>query len=85
MLNESEIMDDRLYEILNWFRKIRNKAAHDIFFDLTENEYEFAKKSVDRLMPGVPDYKIKSFHHFCTLLAGTVWNGNLDVIKNTFP
>jgi hypothetical protein len=35
LLNESGVLSDHHFRLLNWFRKLRNDFAHDPFFKLT--------------------------------------------------
>lgn len=83
LLNEINLVNNRLFKILDWFRGIRNKAAHQPFFELTQNDLDFANKSMVRFLPvKVPaqDDLLK----FCTLLVGTIWNENLDILRPVF-
>jgi hypothetical protein len=40
ILNELGILSDHHYTLLNWFRKLRNEAAHQPFFELTKDKLE---------------------------------------------
>src|SRR5437016_4328569 len=40
LLNELGLLPDDLYERLNAFRKLRNRAAHDAVFTVTEKEIQ---------------------------------------------
>ena len=84
ILNELKILDKDLYKILDWFRKIRNKAAHDPFFSLDNNERGFYKKSLDRFIPGESQRPNRTLYDFCHFLVGTIWNENLDDMRVFF-
>lgn len=84
ILNELKLLDDRLYEILDWFRKVRNRAAHEPIFILKKDDFFYANKALDRFIPSESLYKPNDFFHFCTLLIGTVWNENLTIFNQVF-
>jgi hypothetical protein len=84
LLSELNVIDNRLYGILDWFRKLRNKAAHEPFFALTPGDLDFAKKSMDRFLPSENIPEIKDLNSFCQLLVGTIWNNNLDLFVPIF-
>ncbi len=82
LMNELGLLDDRLYKILNWFRKLRNRAAHDVFFRLESSDLDFANRSIDRFVPNVPEQK--DLLRFCQFLVGTIWNRHIDVLRPAF-
>jgi|WetSurMetagenome_2_1015567.scaffolds.fasta_scaffold11287_6 hypothetical protein len=82
LMNELGLIDDRLYRILDWFRKLRNRAAHDIFFRLESADLDFVNRSMDRFVPNVPEQK--DLLRFCQHLMGTIWNQHLDVLQAAF-
>lgn len=84
ILNELNLIDDELFRILDWFRRVRNRAAHEPFFELTPNDLDFAGKSMSRFVPTNSDYKLKDLYHFCAALVGTIWNKHLDVLRPVF-
>lgn len=84
LLSELNVLDDRLYKILDWFRRLRNKAAHEPFFQLTPNDLNYAKNSMDRFFPHDPTKKVNDLNMFCKLLVGTIWNNNLEVLVPVF-
>ena len=84
LLNELNVLDDRLYNILDWFRRLRNRAAHEPFFELTSNDFDFAKKSMDRFIHVDHIKDINDLNEFCKFLVGTLWNNNLDELVPVF-
>lgn len=38
LLNEISVISDQEYKVLDWFRKMRNRAAHEALFKLTNND-----------------------------------------------
>ena len=84
ILHELNILDDRLYEILDWFRKVRNRAAHEPFFNLKTSDINYANSVLDRFIPNETLYKPDDFFHFCALLVGTIWNENLTLMNQVF-
>jgi hypothetical protein len=85
LLNELGILDDCLFRILDWFRKVRNKAAHEPFFKLSPADLDFANKSLGRFIPDHPPLKNNELlNRFCVMLVATIWNGNLDELVPAF-
>jgi len=82
LLNELGILDDTLFQILDKFRKIRNRAAHDAIFSITADEWQFFNKGLDRFIPEESKRKPNDLAHFCKLLIGSLWNENLDIVIN---
>lgn len=84
LLSELNLLDERLYTILDWFRKLRNRAAHDAIFELKADDIEFANKSMDRFLPAGIVPSTGDLYRFCTLLIGTVWNLYLEDLVPVF-
>jgi hypothetical protein len=84
LLNELGIMDDRLYDILDWFRKLRNRAAHEAFFVVSQSDLDFVNKSMNRFLSVQIEPSTGDLYRFCTLLIGTIWNGYLDELLSAF-
>jgi len=83
-LNELGLLDNRLYKILDWFRKLRNRAVHQTFFEVTQSDVDFANNSMDRFLPVKIKPSTGDLYRFCTLMIGTIWNGYLDVLVPVF-
>jgi len=84
LLNELNLLDDRLYRILDWFNKVQNRAAHEPFFQLTAGDIALLTQSLDRFISGESNRKPNNLYHFCTLLIGTIWNENLQLLLPKF-
>ena len=82
LLNELGLLDDRLFQILDKFRKIRNRAAHEALFSITTDEWPILNNGLDRFIPGESKRTPNNLAHFCKLLIGTIWNENLDIVSN---
>ena len=80
LLNELSFLDDTLFQILDKFRKIRNRAAHEASFAITTTEWRILNNGLDRFLPGESKLKPNDLVHFCKLLIGTLWNENLDIM-----
>ena len=76
ILNELGIISDDLYRNFDWFRKIRNKAAHEPFFEITKNDMS----ALQNKKYHNPDM----FYEFCNLLISGFWNDHLDVFGPVF-
>lgn len=71
MLNELGILDDRQYKIFDWFRKLRNKAAHQPIFQVTKAELGNI---------GPESFKEpENFYNLCVDLIGGFWNQHVPV------
>jgi hypothetical protein len=84
LLSELNILDDRLYKLLDWFRKLRNRAAHEPFFELTPADLDYTNKSMNRFIPDHPTIDAKALKKFCELLVDTIWNNNIDELVPVF-
>ena len=76
LLHELNVLNDDDYAIYDWFRKLRNRAAHDPLFKLTENDLQ-------RIKPNKFS-KIDNFHKICIDLALRLWNRHKDVLAPEF-
>jgi hypothetical protein len=81
LLNEMGILDDTLFRILDKFRKIRNRAAHEPSFSITTAEWQILNDGLDRFIPEESKRKPNDLAHFCKLLIGAIWNENLDIVS----
>jgi hypothetical protein len=82
IMNELDLIDDRLFKILDWFRKLRNRAAHEPFFQVEPVDLEFSNKSMDRFVSAAP--KQDDLLRFCMYLVGTVWNRHIEIMQKVF-
>ena len=80
LLNELDVLDKTLFQILDNFRKIRNRAAHDALFSITTADWEVLNKDLDRFIKGESKRKSNDLAHFCKLIIGTLWNNHLDIM-----
>jgi len=75
LLHEMKVLSDGDFSNLNWLRMIRNRAAHDAFFEVTTGELSQLK----------PEYSDPlTLHHLCLMIFGTFWNGHLEVFVPKF-
>ncbi|RLB93574.1 MAG: hypothetical protein DRH50_07755 [Deltaproteobacteria bacterium] len=51
LLNDLNFLDDTLFQILDKFRKIRNRAAHEASFAITTAEWQILNNGLDRFLP----------------------------------
>jgi hypothetical protein len=80
LLNELNIIDDILFQLLDKFRKIRNRAAHKATFSITTAEWQILNSGLDRFLANESKRKPNDLAHFCKLLIGTLWNEHLDIM-----
>jgi hypothetical protein len=76
ILNEKGVLSDHHYQLLNWFRKLRNDAAHDPFFELTK----------DRMSP-LADPEMRKPERFCMTcqsILTDLWLTFEDVVGPAF-
>lgn len=75
ILNEIGAMPDREFRLYDWFRRIRNRAAHDPLFEVTSGDLAHLK----------PKYQDpKNFHKVCEYLALGLWNANVALLEPLF-
>jgi hypothetical protein len=84
LLHELNLLDKQLYQILDGFRKIRNRAAHEPLFKITDSDFSFLNPCLERFIQGESKYRPNNLHHFCHLLFDTIWNENLDILLPKF-
>jgi len=77
LLNELGIIDDNLYKVFNWFRKLRNRAAHQPIFKVNKDDLK-------NLRP--EKYKNPSnFYNLCMEeLIGGFWNQHIPIFGPIF-
>ena len=76
ILNEINVIPDDYYEYLEWFRKIRNKAAHRPLFKVTKSDMILLKN--DKFIN--PD----TLYNFCTKFVSALWNKYPDIFAPIF-
>jgi len=77
ILNELGIIDDNLYKVFNWFRKLRNRAAHQPLFKLTKDDLKHI---------GPKEYQNPdNFYDLCMLeLIAGFWNKHIPIFGPIF-
>ena len=81
MLNELNHIDDKMYKVLDGFRKIRNQAAHEAYITIKDKDWNLLNSGLDRFISGESKRKPNDLLHFCKLLIGAIWNENLDLVS----
>ena len=71
ILNELNVLDDAQYKTFDWFRRLRNKAAHQPIFAVTKSD----------LSAVVPDeYKDpNNFYKLCVDIIIGFWNQHIPI------
>ncbi|WP_339923138.1 hypothetical protein [uncultured Cyclobacterium sp.] len=76
ILNELGALSDEDYRVYDWFRKIRNKAAHDPLFKLKKEYFQNIRPR---------DYQeIEKFESICVDLMLRLWNANMEILGPAF-
>lgn len=76
LLSELGILSDDEYRLFDWFRKIRNRAAHEALFELKENDFQ-------KINP--PEYRSPSkLYDICFGLVGSFWNKHVPIFGPVF-
>lgn len=73
ILNEKNIINDKVFKFLDAFRKIRNKAAHEPVFKLEDAD-----------LRDLPIRKNEKLYDVCITMIGTLWNQNKDIFIQYF-
>jgi hypothetical protein len=84
LLNEMGLIDDWLYKIIDRFRRLRNRAAHEPFFKLKSNDLNFLEQSIKRFYPRTETINNYDLHAFYLGLIGSIWNTNLEILRPVF-
>ncbi len=82
LLHELNHIDDKMYAVIDGFRKIRNRAAHEASFAITTENWQILNSGLNRFISGESKRKPNDLLHFCKLLIGAIWNENLDIVSN---
>jgi hypothetical protein len=82
LLHEMGLISDRWADVLHWFRKKRNDAAHQVEFSLSKGDLTLFKgleigpfvseDGKDRLLLALDDPK--NIHHLCVEILLGFWN-----------
>ena len=81
LLNEIGLIDDNLFKILDWFRRLRNKAAHEPFFTLSDSDSDYINKTLESFPPGEASGGLPSF---CLQIVGVIWNPHRKILIPAF-
>lgn len=81
LLNEIDLIKNPFFEILDWFRRLRNRAAHEPFFTLSDNDRSYIDKTL-RLVP--PGKAVGELHRFCKYIVGAIWNSYKEILMPEF-
>ncbi|MBA4197184.1 MAG: hypothetical protein C0459_06470 [Chitinophaga sp.] len=76
ILHEIGELTDQDYILYTWFRKLRNKAAHEPLFNLTIADFDPTIKEEYR--------SIDKFYSVCEDLMLRLWNKNKDILVPVF-
>ena len=75
ILNEIGALPDREFRLYDWFRKIRNRAAHDPLFQVTASDLAHLKRKYQ---------DPSNFHKVCQNLVAGLWNANIPLLEPRF-
>ncbi len=75
ILHELGVLTDREYEVYDWFRRLRNRAAHDPFFVVGKGDF-------GHLAEGFRDPS--KLWELCIDLVGGLWNQNIPALLPRF-
>ena len=71
ILNEVGGIDDDLYRQLDAFRQLRNRAAHDAFFSISEDDYSSILT--------INGEKTSNLYELCCILSAVYWFTRKDI------
>jgi hypothetical protein len=84
LLHEKSLIDDRYFGFMDWFRKVRNRAAHDAFFEFSESDFAKLKTTKIIGMEGIDLTKPENFKQFGITLVLGFWNCNVQFFAPIF-
>ena len=76
LLNEIGVLPDWHYQLFDAFRKLRNRAAHEPFFEVSQSE-------IDQLSART-DTESKDVYQLCVVIFATLWNNHIDEFGPVF-
>ena len=76
MLHEAGIITDKEFRMLDWYRDIRNRAAHEPIFNVTIDDF----KALNNSNYTTPD----SLFDLTTVLMGAIWNKHHKLFSPLF-
>lgn len=71
ILNELGVLDDEQFIVFDWFRKLRNRAAHQPIFSVTDSD--LSKITSDEYRDP------QNFYSLCVALIGGFWNQHIPI------
>lgn len=76
ILNEIGVLSDQDYLVYDWFRGLRNQAAHQPIFKLQKEHLKNIKPKKFQ--------NLDEFHSLCVDLIFRLWNSNINIITPVF-
>jgi len=80
LLHEAGVISDREAEVLHWFRKKRNEAAHETGFDVTADDLRLFKDE----LTSVPFDTPSNLRLLCHHIVINFWNHHAEFFTNLF-
>jgi len=75
LLHEVGVLDDEQYRVFSWFRKLRNRAAHEPLFELTPQDLKALR---------APHSDPEHFHQTIQSLVLGYWNQHVELFGRVF-
>jgi hypothetical protein len=76
LLHELNLLDDESFKKLNWFRKLRNDAAHEAVFTITPDKLQ--------MFAGTKFADVSHFPLLCMDIFMSLWNTYPDLFSSRF-
>ena len=76
LLHELNLLDDESFKKLNWFRKLRNDAAHEAVFSVTPDKLQ--------MFAGTKFADVSHFPLLCMEIFMSLWNDYPDLFSSKF-
>jgi hypothetical protein len=76
LLNEAGVLPDETFKAFDWFRKLRNRAAHDPFFAVLPSDLQRVHDDVLK--------QPNNLYQLCVHIFGGFWNAHIDVFGPVF-
>ena len=78
-LRKEQVINEFQFHVYDWFRDLRNKAAHTPIFRLNDSDFEPLIGLVKRERLG-----IQSFHLLSINLISELWNKHLEILAPVY-
>ena len=85
ILHEAGLLNNELFNALNWFRRLRNRVVHNPFYKPDKSHALTAKEKLAGWTPWIDRadaFDSVFWHEVCLTLQGALWNYHVDTMRD---